>query len=376
MTEEATPAWVPPQAQEPSVSGPSALFGSFTKNMAKIAPPIKAVAAASSIGSGESSNKRPRVPENSDQPLASQGNKASKADTGRSSTEAVSLHDTVHSSFNATSNTVKSGNDSQGQESQEGNTKETPSSSSGDGEGNADSAGNTRNTEQHDPNTGGNTGEDGNDGDNNDKDDNGSGEESGSEESEEGNVEISLNELNKQLVCPLCNHYFRDAHTVPDCLHTFCKICIVHYCAIINAACPLCEVPIGDPTAIVKPDTVIQGLVDTVLGSDSMQPHVGSYSGTQEESESKAPSASEANGNEGKLKTEPTNTAKVGTMKSLRDYGQKPMQYICMKLEPADKSSPQLSRPFLRTVGKCLLPISRILTYCFDFSASRPVQVP
>jgi len=29
--------------------------------------------------------------------------------------------------------------------------------------------------------------------------------------------------------CPLCNGYFVDATTVIDCLHTFCKSCLLKY---------------------------------------------------------------------------------------------------------------------------------------------------
>lgn len=48
------------------------------------------------------------------------------------------------------------------------------------------------------------------------------------EDSEEDQVEIPLKELNKQLVCPLCDQYFRDAHTITDCLHTCTLHCIIN----------------------------------------------------------------------------------------------------------------------------------------------------
>ncbi|CAM9484052.1 unnamed protein product, partial [Phaeothamnion confervicola] len=35
-----------------------------------------------------------------------------------------------------------------------------------------------------------------------------------------------LRDLNPHLVCPLCNGYFRDAYTIPECMDTFCKSCL------------------------------------------------------------------------------------------------------------------------------------------------------
>ena len=37
---------------------------------------------------------------------------------------------------------------------------------------------------------------------------------------------VFVRDLNNLLCCVLCNGYFREAHTIPECLHTFCKICL------------------------------------------------------------------------------------------------------------------------------------------------------
>lgn len=34
--------------------------------------------------------------------------------------------------------------------------------------------------------------------------------------------------LNDYLICPLCKGYFRDAHTIPECLHTCIHAYIIH----------------------------------------------------------------------------------------------------------------------------------------------------
>uniref|UniRef100_A0A914MG49 RING-type domain-containing protein n=1 Tax=Meloidogyne incognita TaxID=6306 RepID=A0A914MG49_MELIC len=40
---------------------------------------------------------------------------------------------------------------------------------------------------------------------------------------------VSLSSINPYITCPLCNGYFVDATTVIDCLHTFCKSCLLKY---------------------------------------------------------------------------------------------------------------------------------------------------
>ena len=48
------------------------------------------------------------------------------------------------------------------------------------------------------------------------------------QESINDRVDIDQHEIVKShLICPLCQGYFYDATTIADCLHTFCKPCIV-----------------------------------------------------------------------------------------------------------------------------------------------------
>ena len=39
-------------------------------------------------------------------------------------------------------------------------------------------------------------------------------------------IEFSIKDLNEYLTCILCNGYFKEAHTIAECMHTFCKSCI------------------------------------------------------------------------------------------------------------------------------------------------------
>ena len=56
---------------------------------------------------------------------------------------------------------------------------------------------------------------------------------------------VYVKDLNAHLLCPLCDGYFRDAHTVAECLHTFCKTCLYtdfEKRQIREKCCPTCNV--------------------------------------------------------------------------------------------------------------------------------------
>ncbi|KAL7643711.1 UNVERIFIED_CONTAM: hypothetical protein RMT77_005717 [Armadillidium vulgare] len=73
---------------------------------------------------------------------------------------------------------------------------------------------------------------------------------------------IKLTKLNKHLVCHLCNGYFVEATTITECLHTFCKSCIVRYLKS-SSYCPVCEVQVHKtkPTSGLREDRTLQDVV-------------------------------------------------------------------------------------------------------------------
>ncbi|CAL5357425.1 unnamed protein product [Camellia sinensis] len=62
------------------------------------------------------------------------------------------------------------------------------------------------------------------------------------------------------MTCPLCNKLFRDATTISECLHTFCRKCI--YKKISDEeleCCPICNVDLGSvPLEKLRPDHNLQ----------------------------------------------------------------------------------------------------------------------
>ncbi|XP_010003736.1 PREDICTED: polycomb group RING finger protein 1, partial [Chaetura pelagica] len=75
-------------------------------------------------------------------------------------------------------------------------------------------------------------------------------------------VKVKMKELNEHIVCCLCAGYFIDATTITECLHTFCKSCIVKYLQT-SKYCPMCNTKIHEtqPLLNLKLDRVMQDIV-------------------------------------------------------------------------------------------------------------------
>ena len=68
--------------------------------------------------------------------------------------------------------------------------------------------------------------------------------------------------LNELVVCTLCKGYLVDATTIVECLHSFCRSCVVQYLQA-SSFCPRCEVQLhkGSPLRSLKPDKTLQDIV-------------------------------------------------------------------------------------------------------------------
>jgi len=77
-----------------------------------------------------------------------------------------------------------------------------------------------------------------------------------------GERKINICQINEMITCKICSGYLIDATTVTECLHTFCKSCIVkHLEDQIN--CPECEVMIhqSHPLDYIAFDRTMQDIV-------------------------------------------------------------------------------------------------------------------
>jgi len=76
------------------------------------------------------------------------------------------------------------------------------------------------------------------------------------------NKKILLKDVNEIITCRLCEGYFIDATTITECLHTFCKSCIVTHLED-ETSCPTCETQIHQsyPLNYIAHDRTMQDIV-------------------------------------------------------------------------------------------------------------------
>uniref|UniRef100_A0A7M5XA01 RING-type domain-containing protein n=1 Tax=Clytia hemisphaerica TaxID=252671 RepID=A0A7M5XA01_9CNID len=72
--------------------------------------------------------------------------------------------------------------------------------------------------------------------------------------------------LNPHIVCMLCAGYLVNATTIVECLHTFCKSCIVRHIQIFRK-CPTCgnNLPETEPLSGLRLDRTMQDIISKVL---------------------------------------------------------------------------------------------------------------
>ncbi|XP_014470711.1 PREDICTED: serine-rich adhesin for platelets-like isoform X2 [Dinoponera quadriceps] len=69
-----------------------------------------------------------------------------------------------------------------------------------------------------------------------------------------------LREVNPHLICPLCRGYLIDATTVVECLHSFCRSCILKHLSKA-AHCPSCKHALHKAKPNIKADKALQEIV-------------------------------------------------------------------------------------------------------------------
>ncbi|XP_061986228.1 E3 ubiquitin protein ligase DRIP2-like [Populus nigra] len=75
-------------------------------------------------------------------------------------------------------------------------------------------------------------------------------------------VKVQKERIAACMTCPLCNKLFREATTISECLHTFCRKCI--YMKITDEeldSCPVCDIKLGcSPVEKLRADHSLQDL--------------------------------------------------------------------------------------------------------------------
>lgn len=72
-----------------------------------------------------------------------------------------------------------------------------------------------------------------------------------------------LGDINVHITCPICRGYYIDATTIVECLHSFCRSCIIKHLQVNrnNSYCPVCEMMINSSKPNIKLDKALQDIV-------------------------------------------------------------------------------------------------------------------
>ncbi|CAI2730712.1 unnamed protein product [Schistosoma spindalis] len=73
---------------------------------------------------------------------------------------------------------------------------------------------------------------------------------------------VKLSSINGHLICGLCGGYLIDATVLTECIHVFCRSCILKY-LLEHKICPLCQSLIQEtrPGQALRPDVALQRIV-------------------------------------------------------------------------------------------------------------------
>ncbi|KAL3832224.1 hypothetical protein ACJMK2_023884 [Sinanodonta woodiana] len=79
---------------------------------------------------------------------------------------------------------------------------------------------------------------------------------------------VKITNLNPHVICVLCGGYFIDATTIIECLHSFCRTCILRYLES-SKSCPICDVMVHKtrPLENIRSDKTLQDLVYKLVPS-------------------------------------------------------------------------------------------------------------
>ena len=82
-----------------------------------------------------------------------------------------------------------------------------------------------------------------------------------------------LNDFNSLLQCSICDGYLVEPYTIKECMHTFCRTCILLYLEKTSPSdwkCPKCHVqlpPSSDLSKLVLPDRQLTDVIGALLPS-------------------------------------------------------------------------------------------------------------
>ncbi|KAF8821681.1 zinc finger, C3HC4 type (RING finger) domain-containing protein [Cardiosporidium cionae] len=201
-------------------------------------------------------------------------------------------------------------------------------------------------------------------------------------------VKFKLRVLADLLKCPICKGYFREAHTIRECLHTFCKVCIYQHCASGQTECPTCNEQLPTNLEGIEFDRIIQNMVDKLFPHFSVLEQIEKqnlygfcgldYQATPAEERTLAKVLAESaevtsvaaltttSRGETEVENDDT-TASWLNMREFfknvvnRDFKLSTQQNMALALFPDNKQVRALQRPYIRTAAQ--IPVQHLMQY-------------
>ena len=175
-------------------------------------------------------------------------------------------------------------------------------------------------------------------------------------------IEISPNQINQFLTCKVCNGYFIKAHTINECLHTFCLRCIPRHKSTTGgedriSKCPTCNKRLNIRfDDAVKPDRTIQNLVDNffpnfIENQDEREEEFYRKQGIKRKRANINAFANNTNIN--KKRTAPNGNSNGENGNTEKQKKKKTNDDVCFQLvSHEDSNLESLPKPYLRTSGQ------------------------
>ncbi|KAJ8345412.1 hypothetical protein SKAU_G00296050 [Synaphobranchus kaupii] len=190
---------------------------------------------------------------------------------------------------------------------------------------------------------------------------------------------IKITELNPNLICPLCVGYFIDATTIVECLHSFCKSCIVSFLET-NKFCPRCDVQVHKtrPMLSIRSDKTLQDIVYKLvpgLFKDEMKRRRDFYTANPESDGAEA-SREDQGEDQGEVREEERVTAEDEIISlSIEFHQEKKNDKKAPDSREADREKPN-SKRFLRCpAAMTVLHLAKFLRSKMDIPNNYRIEV-
>ena len=182
-------------------------------------------------------------------------------------------------------------------------------------------------------------------------------------ERDESRIRFQTRIVNEHLVCTLCMGYFNDACTIIECLHTFCRACIMRHFKEYSI-CPQCENDCGpNPRDIVRTDRTLQSIVDKIFPQfvKPIAPAPAPALALTAEAEHRAASGAGAAG-----------SGATGSG-AAAEASPEEISFSLHEIEGSSRGHGKLDKPYLRT--KALLTVAHLKKY-LGRKTGLPAEVP